>query len=91
MSKIQLSELKPVRSEFNELSDVQCGDIVGGRRGGRKGGGRKRRAGLRVRNDINVTNIVPTQLNISNNVVVIVNSYDANVAISTFQGNEVSL
>jgi hypothetical protein len=80
MSIIQLSELQPVKTEFKELNNHQCTDIVGGRKGG---GNRSIRNNVNV--NTNVTNNIFNQLNIAvtNNVVVVVNSPKSQITVNT--------
>ncbi|GAB4531677.1 MAG: hypothetical protein Tsb0014_15390 [Pleurocapsa sp.] len=90
MSTIQLSELQPAKTEFKELSNQQCSDIVGGRKGGK---GREIRNNIttNIRNE--VTNNIFNQLNINvnNTVIVAVNVRELGIDIDNkvTQGNQI--
>lgn len=67
MSNIQISNLQPVKSQLTNISEVQCGDIVGGRlksKLAKKGKGR----GL-VNVDLNLAFVVVNQVIIDNDFI----------------------
>ena len=57
MSKIQIAELQKVNSEFNELSDREVGQIVGGRKIRNRYFG-----GINIANTVQVNNNINIQI-----------------------------